>query len=258
MHELNTSDIKRQEVSVREATHQRLAGFCDYFDDSINLLIRLYYRFPKIENVESPEGGYLSQLGYWFYMTTFSFRAAFLLMENGYYLEANTICRSLIETYVKMRYFAVHQDALKTFERPSVNSKKRPSITFKTMFDEVLPGYYDAHYRWMLSHMAHGGAGSMLFKADISGGPKNIKADQGVVFSEKWASFIMNNLTCFIFGYLRLYKHQFADDWDEMDKNILAEFQRLEVILEKAFNEHIKLKGGENEWHKTSRPIWDF
>ncbi|MBI2888983.1 MAG: hypothetical protein HYY10_03625 [Candidatus Liptonbacteria bacterium] len=257
MHELNTSDIEKQEAIVRRITHQRLGGFCTYLNKAIDVLIKLYYRLPKIKDVETLEDRYLSDLGYWLYMSTFTFRSCFLLIENGYYLEANIICRSLIEIYVKMRYFENRKDQLETFEQPHINSKKRPTVNFKTMFDEVLPGYYDEVYRFMLSHMAHGGVGARLFKVRFRS-PTNMEADQGVVFNEEWGSMVINNLSSYIFGYIRFYKHIYPDTIKGLEPDVIKELLSVEKTLETNFNQHIQLKGKENAWHKVSRQIWDF
>ena len=39
---------------------------------------------------------------------------------------------------------------------------------------------------------------------------------------------------------------------------MLQEIVDVEKILEAGFEEHVVLKGGENDWHKVSRQIWNF
>lgn len=255
MRELNTSDIAQQELEVQKLTHNKLSGFCDYFNRAIDLLIKLHYRIPKIQDSNTLEGAYLSQTNYWFYMSLFTFRACYVLIERGYYYEAHILCRNLIEIFVKMRYFEKHQDKLRTFDRP--HEGKRPLISFKSMFDEVLPGYYDTQYRLIFSHIAHGGIGALLFKADVKS-PTEIFVDTGVVFNEKYASLVMNNISDFIFGYIRFYKYLYPEVIKALDAYMLQEIVEIEEILETGFNEHVVLKGGENDWHKVSKQIWNF
>ena len=255
MRELNTSDIAQQELEVQNLTHNKLNGFCNYFNRAIDLLIKLYYRIPKIQDVNTLEGAYLCQASYWFYMPIFTFRACYILIEGGYYYEAHILCRNLIEVFVKMRYFEKHKDELQTFDQP--HKGKRPSILLKTMFDEVLPGYYDTQYRSILAHIAHGGVGALLFKVDVKS-PTETFADTGVVFHEKYASLVMNNISNFIFGYIRFYKYLYPEVIKTLDVRMLQEIVDVEKILEAGFEEHVVLKGGENDWHKVSRQIWNF
>jgi hypothetical protein len=255
MRELTTSDIAEQEIIVQQLTREKLGGFCAYFNRAIDLLIRLYYRIPRIEDVNTLNGNYLSHVSYSFYMSIFTFRACFVLLERGYYLEANILCRNLIEVFVKMRYFEKHKEKLETFEQPHIG--KGPSVTFKTMFDEVLPGYYDIEYRWMLSHMAHGGVGARIFKIDFKSATDRY-ADTGVFYKERWASLVMNNLTNYIFGYIRFYKHIYPQVIRSSDEVTLHELKEIEDISKTSFEQHIALKGEENTWHKVSKLIWDF
>ncbi|MCL4400218.1 hypothetical protein M1506_02990 [Patescibacteria group bacterium] len=258
MHELNTQDIQGQELEVQNETRNRLGFFCKYFNDAIDIYIRLIYKIPTNNDLTTARGEYLSQVWYWFYMRIFTFRACFVLWERGYYLEATILSRNLIEVLVRMHYFNHHPDILKTetesLGRPETREKRGTS--FKTMFDEIFPGYYH-QYKWMFSHFAHGGTGSLIFKADTKSRPK-VEVDMGLIFNEDRASGLLNNLSVFVLGYLRFYKKLYPEVTNSLDEGIAKELERIDKKLLDNFEGHIKLKGGENEWHKVSRQIFDL
>lgn len=259
MRELNTSDIKEQEGQVRDTTSQRLAGFSAYFDEGINLMIGLKYRIPKIETIDPAEKEYLTHFDYSFLVSTFTFRACFLLFQSGYYLEAHILSRNLIEVLVKLRYYEKHKDVFhkEVLNSAKVETRNKPRVQFKKMFDEVLPGYYEVDYKWILSDAAHGGVSSWLFKNEIKSAT-DVKPHTGVFFHEDWASLVANHLSVFMLGYIRFYKHIYPKVIENLDSIKKQEFDAVEAKLLENFESHIKLKKGENRWHKVARNIFEI
>lgn len=190
MRHLTINDISEQEITVEAKTADSIHGFITLSERTLNLFIELMYVDPAIKDPGTDEGALKSAVCHWMYMGIFTFRASILLMTLGYYFEAHLLNRSLVEVLAKMMYFHRHPDKLKNFE--SLAEKKKASITFKTMFDEVLPGYYD-DYSWMFSYVAHGGIGARIFKIkqDSEG---NRAPDTGVAYDETLAGLVLNSL----------------------------------------------------------------
>lgn len=259
MHELNTNDIDGQELEVQNNTHARLNHVIQEQRNAINVLIKLLYRKPTKKTPVSPEDGYHSMVFYWFYMSIYTFKSSLVLLERGYYHEANILARNLIEIFVKMRYFEKYPDKLaeenKNNENPATRGKKY--VKFKTMFDEILPGYHD-RYKWEFSNPAHGGVGSLIFKFDIKSAT-DIEADRGVIYNEDQATRVLNNLNVYLLGYIRFYKYLYPEaSKASFRNNFILNFDSVETALAERFENHIKLKGEENDWHIDSRKIFEI
>lgn len=252
MDEFSIDDILRQEIDVEKNTRIKLSGFCDISHQTLGLLIELLHKIPKTYDVETETGAYLSMFYFWFYNSIFTFRASIILFLKGYYMESHILCRNLIEVFVTMRYFDKHKGKLK-----SHLSLKKPFIKFKTIFDEILPDYYDTQYKGLLSNVAHGGIGSLLFKFKFES-PKKGKAHAGVFYDEEMASLIMNQLGTYFLGYIRFYKKIHPKVILSLDVKVKNKLDEIEKLLEKNFTEHIELKGGENKWHQVSRAIFEI
>jgi hypothetical protein len=252
MRHLTIRDIAKQEIDVEVKTADSLNGFLELSERTLNLFIELVYVDPAIEDVESDVGALKSAARHWLYMSIFTFRASILLMSTGYYFEAHLLNRSLVEVLAKMMYFHTHPDKWKNFE--SLAAKKKASITFKAMFDEVLPGYYD-EYSWMFSYVAHGGVGARIFKIKHDSAGKRTP-DTGVTYDETLAGLVLNHINMFLLGFLRIFASILPEVVQKLPDDRKKEFEDVQMLLETGVHEHIKLKGGENEWHQVTRPIW--
>jgi len=258
MHELNIYDIDGQELEVQDATQERLNHVVQEQRDAIDILIRFLYRLPINKAVESVKDEYQSMAFYWFYMSIFTFKSVLVLVERGYYHEANILSRNLIEVLVKMRYFEKYPDQLTEENRNNSKPETRGKryIKFKTMFDKILPGYYE-RYKWMLSNPAHGGTGAILFKFDIKSAT-DIEADKGVVYNENQATCILNSLNVYLLGYIRFYKYLYPGVIDNFSEDLKSQLATVEATLLRRFESHIELKGGENDWHVDARKVFEI
>jgi len=252
---LDIQDILQQESVVDLETQQKLGGFYTKAHEGINLLIQLIYFIPAIPVDESAERNYFSYVHSWFYMSPYTFRACILLLSRGYYFEASLLNRNLIEVLGKMHYFLNHKEELRKLENVESIKTGKPKMNFKTMFDEVFPGFYQ-EYR-ISSHIAHGGIGARLMKIKYNSST-DIKADTGVFYNEWRATSITNNFIVYFLGYLRFYKKLFPDIVDKLPPDIKQSFIEIDNWFEKNIHEHVELKGGENEWHRAVKPIWNI
>ncbi|MFA5169120.1 MAG: hypothetical protein WC420_00020 [Candidatus Paceibacterota bacterium] len=252
---LSIQDILQQESIVETETQEKLGGFYIKAHQGIDLLIKLLYYIPIEPNDESANHNYASYLHSWFYMASYTFRACILLFSKGYYFEALILNRNLIETLGKMRYFSNHKEDLQKLENVESIKTGKPRMNFKTIFDEVFPEFYP-EYR-MSSHFAHSGIGARLMKIKYNS-PTNIESDTGVVYNEWRATHIIHNFEVYFLGYVRFYKKIYPDAINNLPLNIKNNFAEIEDWFENSIRAHIKLKGGENDWHKAVKQIWDI
>lgn len=252
---LDIQDILEQERVVEAETKSRLAGFYVKSLEGIDLLIHLIYSIPSRPIEETPGYQYFSYVHAWFYMAVFTLRACVLLLSRGYYFEASLLNRNLIEVLVKIRYFSNHKEDLGKFENIDALKRGYPKMNFRQMFDEVLPGYYQ-EYR-MSSHMAHGGIGARLMKIKYHSAT-SADADTGVFYNEWRAGHTVNVFVVYFLGYIRFYKKLFPEVVTKLPSDVRDKLAEIEAWYERNIQQHIKLKGGENSWHRAVRPIWDI
>lgn len=255
MRYLNIQDILNQESGVEKETQYKLKGFYDKAMEGINLLISLQYLMPMRKDDLTDEDRYFSYVHSWFYMSIFTFRSCVLLLSRGYYFEASLLNRNLVEVLVKMRYFLNHKEKLKEFENIEALQTGKPKMNFRLMFDEVFPGFYEK-YR-LESHVAHGGIGARLMKIKYHSAT-HAEVDQGVVYNEWRAGSIVNSFGVYFLGYIRLYKKLYPQIIISLPPEASTEFFSIEAWFIKMIQDHIKLKGGENDWHRAIKSIWDF
>jgi uncharacterized protein DUF5677 len=250
---LTLQDVRLQEIQVEGHTESRLAGFTEYFDRFANILLKLLYATPAVKSAVTDVDQMKSQARHWFHSSIFTFRATVLLSSRGYYLESQILDRSLIEILVKLRYFHKHPDKLVGFQ--SIAAKRKNGITWKEMFDEVLPGYYVDEYGWSMSYVAHGGVGANVYRTERDAAGNGF-GDAGVCYKEFWAGASINQKTVFMLGFLRTYRNIFPEAIGLLSSELRSELSAVEDFLERCVKEHIASKGGSNDWHKAAEPIW--
>lgn len=86
---------------------------------------------------------------------------------------------------------------------------KGTPVQWKTMFDEIAPGYYATWYA-MASRFAHGSIGADLFRIDHREDPV---VTHGCHHDESDAGFITNQADVLMYGYLSRFSEVFTD-WD--------------------------------------------
>jgi len=177
--------------------------------------------------------------------------ASIHLAEVGFYVESYSLNRSLIETLVQVIYLAKHPEEIEKL--PSIVEGKPRKLKFRTMFEEIAPGYYDTQYS-LASEWAHPGWGSNAFKVtrdDAGDGT----VDQGVVYKQDRFTHTFNELVMISLGFLRELTTLFPKtDWKD---ETLQTWQQAVDSMQEIIDMHIALKGGENNWHRLSRPIWN-
>jgi hypothetical protein len=80
--------------------------------------------------------------------------------------------------------------------------------------------------------------------------------DPGVVFKEDWCGACFNEVLMLLLGFIRAFAIAFSDARSVINPSVLEEWKRVETLFDDFMDSHMRLKGGPNEWHNLSRPLW--
>jgi len=184
----------------------------------------------------------------------FSFRASLSLAEQGFYTQSMSINRGLIETLVTILYFADKPNEVHRF--PEISKKVLKPIKMRERFDQVIPDYYPTHYRFS-SDLTHPSRGSFAFKLRSTEDGKFVP-DLGVSFNPEHCSMCLNEMVMLLAGFLKAYPIKFRPLLNWRESEHIDSVHRATADVLKYMYDHIQLKGEENAWHKTTRPLWDW
>jgi hypothetical protein len=219
------------------------------------LLIQYAYVLPKDESAEPDPLRIVQGLGQrWLYESIFSFHASLSLAEQGFYTQSMSINRGLIETLVSIIYFTDKPDEVRRL--PEFSKKVPKAITLWERFEHVVPEYYDPHYKFS-SDLTHPSRGSFVFKLRPSEDGSFVP-DLGISFNPEQFSMCLNEMIMLFAGFLRAYALRFKPllKWRESEYMDLVHRATAEVLAH--MYHHMELKGEENRWHRTTRPLWDW
>lgn len=259
MRRMRYYDILDSELQTIFFTRSYLRGINDNIPIILDTLIQLMYFAGKKKDINTPEGEYHSYCWHQYVQAPYSFRACFMLYEVSHYLEATFILRYLIEVLVKMRYLKKHKNLVnqiwtnKKIEITEKNGKKR-NLTLKDIFEEITPGYYDNNYGHLLSGFLHGGVGGSIFRIERKS-PTEGKIRMGAIWDERRATFVINNLIAIGYGYLNYFPKFFPEGFKEIEKDLLKQYQKSILWLEKAMDSHRKEYPRSISWYKKIDPL---
>lgn len=173
----------------------------------LNTLFRLSYFARQQES--TTEDGFQFFVFERYVQLPYTVRSIWLLARLGYYVEGAVVVRHLLETFVQLRYFARHRDLLVGHANSPATKKGR--VHFKTMFEELAPGYYARHYS-LLANLSHAGmAMSALIGMDAAVDEHGRQLTPiGCKFSANGSSFVMNQLLMILSGYVRQVPNWFS------------------------------------------------
>ena len=132
---------------------------------------------------------------------------------------------------------------------------KKSKIKFITMFDSVAPGLYH-HYR-LLCDMAHGAFAAHLLKIrkrDYRN--RTITLDDGLVFKQQEASYVVNQFVVYLYVHLKLMIVVFPEIPDHMPRSCAMKYHRAMSKLDKVM-EVFAASDGSMDWYATVRQLWD-
>lgn len=183
----------RSELSTQLTTEQKIPVWYANYPKVIDSLFEVAYFIGGTKDATSPEGHFYS-LGHQILVQfPYTIRATCILIERGFYFEAISLIRNLFESFIQLRYFHNHKEII----MPHVFGKR---ITFKVMFEEIVPGFYDDIYN-QFSIYAHSGMSSSIFRIKYSTSGHG-ETTLGSEFNELGCSYAINKIVVILFGIL--------------------------------------------------------
>jgi|GEM_PF-2858321 len=255
MRYLNSADIRLQQEKVAEQSRESFKAGYNKFNAAIDALLIIQYSFSLPKSSPSTPLQRVHNLATkWLYLSIFGFQASLSLAEQGFYMQSIGVNRNLMESLVSAYYLI---DKPEDIDRiPMVSNKVKRALTMRERFDHVIPGYYDLHYKFS-SEFAHPSHGSHVTKMQPDGqGGYNV--DLGASFDLDWMSLCLNEIFMLLGGFLKAYSVKYKAVLHYRDSADIDQIgDAIKGILEILYG-HIALKGLENSWHTTTRPLWDW
>ncbi len=170
----------------------------------------------------------------------------FGLWKRGYFYEASSLIRTLIETFVQVRYFHEYPALLVGH----LEGAKKGRVHFKTIFDAILPGYYDKTYGEVLSRFAHGKGGQVLARMEFEPG----SIDEVAHHPECWdnpplRSFVITSLISIVLGYLRFSTRFFPAHELRLAPDLFHELPKATSWLSNVSTVDRTVSAGAEEWY---------
>jgi hypothetical protein len=186
--------LRETEEKTAVDTHSHVNGWFTNYSMFLDSLFESVYFIGTAKETESDEGLYYAFAQHILIRFPYTVRATCLLIEKGFYFEATSLVRNLYESLFQIRFFHQHQDLINAH----VLGKR---IRFKTMFEEISPGFYDVFYGKQLSEFAHSGFASLMFRTKYDSATSG-NTLMGNAYDEFGASFSLNHLVVLVYGFL--------------------------------------------------------
>ncbi len=202
-------------------TNHTLKGVAANYSDIINVLFKLPYFKGELEIVDTPIGDFQSFCYDSYIQAPHTFWVIYDLYQKGYYIEATTLYRQLLEVFVQLKYF--HKYPEKTNEHLMGKYK-----TFKTMFTEFTSAdFYDRQYGKTLSSFAHGKLANYILRYEKDSDKNKWTVVMGCKFNIDHATYVINQVIPLLFGYLNLFTTFFPKNILDEDKLIYQEYLKV-------------------------------
>ena len=221
---LTFDDILEGENRTIVETQGIYPGLSQEIPLALNVLTQLNYFKGNAPDIHTNEGSFYSYCGHQYLHSPYSFRACYMLWERSYYLESAIILRLILERFIQIRYLYRHQDLVNIVwsgaKKKGVKAKK---ITFKDMFEDIVPGYYDKWYGPILSGFAHSKLAANYFRIERTS-PAEATSVMIPRFDKK-GTLVINKLIPLLFGYLKFFPIFFPDGFRDSPQELLAKYQ---------------------------------
>ena len=192
-----------------------------FLNELVNLFFNLGHYLNEDYPIESDENHFHIFAYYTYIRMPYTIKSVGDLWLKGYYLESSILLRHVLESLAQLRYFSNHIDEIRGH---LVNGKR---VTFRTIFNSIIPGFYKNYYGRLLSGFAHGSTITSLFHEDRSSATLSIII-HGTKFNEKHSHFIIKQTLAYGYGLLNYIDIFFPSIISKID-NLLKD--RIENLL---------------------------
>jgi len=235
------------EDKTQETTRGKIKNWIFNYPKLLDALFEVAYFTGMAKKIESPEGDFYAFGHHILLRFPYTIRATCVLIEKGFYFESLSLVRNLYESFFQLRYFHKHQDKI-------TNHVTNRRIKFKTMFEEIAPGYYDEIYGKQLSEFAHGGFSSLLFRSHYDS-PDSGKILMGNQYEERGCTYSLNQVVPILYGILNYIPILFPQYPKLVQES--TEKKRKESIdwLERSMNIHMDSKPSSKKFYDLVSPL---
>lgn len=216
------------------------------FINLINIFFRLHYYSHESYELNSDDHLYNNLLEQTYLRLPYNLRSINILWSTGFYLESIIILRQILESFVTLRYFDINRDKIRLHFNPRI---RKGHITFRTMFDKFVPGFYEVYYGPLFSNIAHGGISAFRFRTRFKS-PSNGEIQYGCKFDQNNSNFITIPTFTLCYGFINYIDHFFPNLMDKIDKDTLNSNVELKKYLE---DNYLSLK--ENRFIQDIKPL---
>lgn len=242
--------IAKTSLEVHEQTLQKYGVGYNLLTEIIDIFFNLSHFLKESIDPETDKGAFIN-IAYSTYLrlpyTLYNIRN---LWSNGFYLESIILIRHIVEGFACLRYFSTHKDKVK---KHYTARRSRDRVTFKTMFDEVSPGFYDKIYP-IFSQFAHGGIltiGTRVNYRTASDGDALI----GCVFSDLHCRLIIDQTPTYSYGYLCFLKDFFPTIDSRLPDDLNIKYIDVKAELNCILNSKREKNEAMETWSTTMKPF---
>ena len=251
MRYMNFNDLRNQQNACIQQTYGGMPGISEHVGIGVSALLAFLYETGKLADLKTEPGVVQSYAWLWVNKSVYTIVASLTCAESGFYAESLSLNRSLSEALVQILYLIKHPAAVA--QLPNTANGRKRKLSFRKMFEEVAPGYYDTAY-FLSSEFIHPGLEGNVYKLQ-RGKDGQGQIDQGIVFKSDPLTHCFNELSMLILGLLRSFRLVYPTL--ALKPDTLAQCELAMESLQKVIDSHIELKGGKNDWHRLSEHLWN-
>jgi len=259
---LSAEILEKQESEVlnkfREEFGKNKNGFCDNCYNTLDLIIQgIHYYKDDDQYDENGDFKNFNQairfMAYIHYLRiSYSIKAIYNCFSKGYYSDAASLLRTLLETYVRLRYVYNSENTELVHKAVAGHigwNGERFRVRYSDQFEDLAEGSYKEYQ--LLCDFAHGAMTPNTLKWEIKNG--KIYTDKGIVYKEQGAGFVGNFFTVCLAGNLRFLFKVFPEIKSNAPQEYLDNLNDTNEFWDACFE---GLKNGESqEWFEVMEPL---
>lgn len=253
--DFNIKFLEEQELNVKNQTEsfygKNRKGFCDFTLQAIELFIIGLSNSEKVDIVEDSDlrqsHKFLALLHY--KRVCYSFKSTYNIFLNGYYSDAAIILRSIIETFVRLKFIEKKGNTKSIFQILSGHygyKGEKNRISHETHFNTVSKGLYE-YYR-LLCDMTHGSLGPHLLMPN---------SFSGLDFQELNSTFISNQYAVYLLAHIEYFHKIFPECYNKYSDENRQSFNEVKAILWNVMSE-ISKKEKNQDWYNVSKKLIEY
>lgn len=242
--------IEKTQIKVYTGTLLKWGKGYDILTELIDLFFNLTHFLNEPMDPESDEGAFNSIANSTYLRFPYTLYNIRNTWSKGFYLESIILLRHIVEGFACLRYFSNHKDEVK---RHYTAKRSKDRITFKNMFDEIAPEFYEKLYS-IFSNFAHGGVITFDTRVRYES-PTEGKVYIGCVLNDSLCKMIIDQAPTYSYGYLDYLDEFFPTIIDRIPEEIQTKKNEQLENLKKILRGHRFSKKSEEIWGSCVKPF---